>query len=42
MNYEIKMLEGKWRGFDGKEYTGGKEISLPVTLEDLPYFEKIK
>lgn len=39
---KIQLPEGKWRGFDGKEYEGGKEISLPVTLADLPYFEKIK
>ena len=37
---EIHLPDGKWQGFDGKIYTGGKVISIPVTLKDLPYFIK--
>ncbi|MBO4468231.1 MAG: glycoside hydrolase, partial [Clostridia bacterium] len=39
---KICLPEGLWRGFDKKEYSGNREISVPVTLADLPYFERIK
>ncbi len=38
---EVALPNGKWKGFDGKTYLGGKTISIPVTLADLPYFIKI-
>lgn len=39
---EIPLPEGKWKGYDGKIYEGGKTVTLSVTLEDLPYFKKIE
>lgn len=36
----VHLPTGKWLGFNGKEYVGGKEIALVVTLEDLPYFKR--
>lgn len=39
---EIPLPDGVWRGFDGREYIGGKTIRLTVSLSDLPYFEKMK
>jgi alpha-glucosidase (family GH31 glycosyl hydrolase) len=38
---EISLPQGKWKGFNGKIYAGEKKLVLPVTLNDLPYFEKI-
>ncbi len=37
---EIPLPYGSWRGFDGKLYEGGKTVSIPVTIGDLPFFEK--
>ena len=37
----VPLPEGRWLGFDGKEYIGGKNITISVTLADLPYFELI-
>ncbi len=37
---KVPLPKGKWKGFDGKLYEGGKTISIPVTLQDLPYFIK--
>ena len=39
---KIPLPGGKWRGFDGKEYEGGKTITLCVSLSDLPYFERME
>ncbi len=39
---EIPLPEGQWKGFDGNLYEGGKTLSLPVGLKDLPYFIKVK
>jgi alpha-glucosidase len=39
---EVPLPEGRWLGFDGKEYVGGKTVKITVTLADLPYFERIK
>lgn len=36
----VVLPEGTWEGFDGKTYEGGKTVSIPVTLNDLPYFVK--
>ncbi len=38
---QIPLPEGKWKGFDGEIYEGGKTLDLNVTIEALPYFEKI-
>ncbi len=39
---KIILPQGKWKGFDGKFYRGNNVITVSVTLNDLPYFEKIK
>ncbi len=39
---EIPLPEGRWEGFNGKIYEGGKTLSIPVSLNDIPYFIKIK
>ena len=37
---DVVLPEGSWEGFDGKIYRGGQTVSIPVTLNDLPYFIK--
>ena len=37
----VVLPEGYWRDCDGREYEGGRAVTLPVTLADIPYFEKI-
>lgn len=37
----VHLPVGKWLGFEGKEYDGGKAVTLSVTLEHLPYFKKL-
>jgi len=39
---KIVIPEGKWKSFDGTEIKGPKTIEIPVKLNDLPYYEKIK
>ncbi|MBK7132007.1 MAG: glycoside hydrolase [Bacteroidales bacterium] len=39
---KIIIPEGKWKSFDGTEIKGPKTIEVPVKLNDLPYYEKIK
>ncbi len=39
--HKVFLPEGKWKAFDGKSYRGGKEIEIAVTLDDIPYFEKL-
>ncbi len=39
--HTVYLPEGKWKAFNGKTYKGNKEIRIPVTLKDLPYFEKL-
>lgn len=38
----VILPKGKWKGFDGKNYKGGRKISLSAKLATIPYFEKIK
>ncbi len=38
---EISLPDGKWLGYDGREYIGGETVKIKVTLSDIPYFEKI-
>jgi alpha-glucosidase (family GH31 glycosyl hydrolase) len=38
----VAIPEGKWKSFDGQVFTGPKTVEVKVTLNDLPYFEKIK
>lgn len=37
----IHLPKGKWKAFNGKTYKGGKEITVAVNLDTLPYFEKL-
>ena len=37
----VRLPSGKWKGYDGKIYEGGKTITLHVSLADLPYFERV-
>ncbi len=34
----VMLPEGKWTAPDGKVIRGGREVTVPVTLESLPYF----
>lgn len=36
----VCLPEGSWTGFDGKTYTGGCTLEVPVSIETLPYFTK--
>ena len=38
---DVPLPEGTWRGADGKIYAGGGTVRVPVSGDDLPYFEKI-
>jgi len=38
----VIIPEGKWKSFDGQIINGPKTIHIKVTINDLPYFEKIK
>ncbi len=38
---KVVLPEGKWKAFNGKSYKGGKEIIVSVSINDLPYFEKL-
>ncbi|MDH5399979.1 MAG: hypothetical protein OEX02_17650, partial [Cyclobacteriaceae bacterium] len=38
----VVLPKGKWKSDDGKTYKGGKDISIEVPLERLPYFRRIK
>ena len=35
---KVYLPEGTWEGFDGKRYSGGTPVEIPVTIEILPYF----
>lgn len=37
----VLLPEGKWKGFDGKTYTGNRKVEFAVKLNSIPYFEKI-
>jgi len=39
--HEIFLPNGKWKAWNGKTYKGNKKITVTVTLNDLPYFEKL-
>ncbi|MCM4172778.1 glycoside hydrolase [Arenibacter sp. TNZ] len=41
-NRIVVLPKGKWQGFDGKIYSGNKEITVKVKLNTIPYFQKIK
>ena len=38
---KVILPGGRWHGFDSKTYDGGEEITIPVSLSDLPYFVKV-
>ena len=39
---EIYLPQGDWRSWNGEKYAGGNKIKIKVTIEDLPFFKKIK
>lgn len=39
--HKVILPKGRWKAFNGKIYDGNSEIIVPVTINDLPYFEKI-
>lgn len=39
---KVVIPKGKWKSFDGKTIVGPKTLDIKVSLDDLPYFEKIK
>uniref|UniRef100_UPI003218049E glycoside hydrolase family 31 protein n=1 Tax=uncultured Draconibacterium sp. TaxID=1573823 RepID=UPI003218049E len=39
--HKVYLPEGKWKAFNGKVYRGNKEIIIPVTINDIPFFEKM-
>jgi alpha-glucosidase len=38
---KVALPAGKWKADDGKEYVGGKSVSIEVAIDRLPYFEKM-
>ena len=34
----VALPEGSWLGWNQRKYKGGQTISVPVTMDDLPYF----
>jgi len=39
--HKVYLPEGNWKAWNGKTYKGNKRITVSVTLNDLPYFEKL-
>lgn len=39
---DVIIPKGKWKGFNGKIYKGSNSYKFPVTISDLPYFERIE
>lgn len=39
---KVVLPEGKWKSFDGQVFKGPKIVEMKVTLNDLPYFEKVE
>lgn len=37
----VLLPPGKWRSYDGKVLTGPQQLTIEVTQESLPYFEKL-
>jgi len=38
----VILPPGKWMSWQGKKYKGGKTVTVKVTFDDIPVFEKIK
>ncbi|MFK8056296.1 MAG: glycoside hydrolase family 31 protein [Saprospiraceae bacterium] len=39
---EVILPAGEWKGFDDNVYQGNATIQIPVTLNTIPYFERIE
>jgi alpha-glucosidase len=39
--HKVLLPKGKWKAFNGEVYKGNSEISVSVTIDDIPYFEKL-
>ncbi|NJP39753.1 glycoside hydrolase [Oscillospiraceae bacterium HV4-5-C5C] len=37
----VRLPRGQWRDWHGQSVTGGQTINVAVTLDDLPYFERL-
>ncbi len=37
----VRLPGGRWLGWNGKSFSGGQTVEIPVTLEDIPYFRKL-
>ena len=37
----VYLPKGGWMGWNGQQYAGGTEIRVPVTLQDIPCFQKL-
>lgn len=38
----VVLPEGIWVGFDGKKIKGPKKVEIPVTINTIPYYKRIK
>ncbi len=39
---KVILPKGRWKGFDGKTYTGDNKIEVRLELSTIPYFQKIQ
>ncbi|HVV72092.1 MAG TPA: glycoside hydrolase family 31 protein, partial [Verrucomicrobiae bacterium] len=39
---EVRLPKGRWTSADGKRYTGPARLQVPVGLDELCYFEKVR
>ncbi|MDD4368834.1 MAG: glycoside hydrolase family 31 protein [Oscillospiraceae bacterium] len=37
----VRLPQGRWRDWHGQSVTGGQTLDVAVTLDDLPYFERL-
>ncbi len=42
LGYSCNISHGQWRGWNALTYRGGRDVSVAVTLSDLPWFERIE
>ena len=38
----IHLPNGHWRNRNGEVFQGGRTITLPITLDDIPHFERLE
>lgn len=37
----VWLPEGRWKSWKGETLQGGCKVTLPVTLDDIPHFERL-